>query len=251
MLSLNQAFNTFVKSRPLSSSTLISYAGLLTRCELLAHRDIENITRADIETVFLPLHSRRPAQAAKLLRMLKAIFAHAGAKGNPAREVEKQHVKYKPIARWLSISKDDIPHLFQEVDKLNVIDSTWISFLLLTGLLRADTQKIRWQDLNLDNGTIRIYGSEAQEDTCKIVRLSLCLCARLRLLKARTGASNPRARIFAGVRIGVCKTLEERLNIRCTPHILSRSFLVFARDLNIPPEDVERVGTAIVELAKH
>ena len=141
------------------------YRRLLNKFILPAHGDVpvSEVTRQHVLDLHLKLQ-HIPYQANRVLEIQSKIFNLAelwgwrGDKGNPCRHVRK----YKEEKREPVLSDEEFRRLGEVVNELETIGSVTIyeaaaiRLLMLTGCRKNEIVKLKWKDVDIDAGEIRI-----------------------------------------------------------------------------------------------
>ena len=141
------------------------YRRLLNKFILPAHGDVpvSEVTRQHVLDLHLKLQ-HIPYQANRVLEIQSKIFNLAelwgwrGDKGNPCRHVRK----YKEEKRERFLSDDEFRRLGEVVNEMEVrgsvtiYEAAAIRLLMLTGCRKNEIVKLKWKDVDIDAGEIRI-----------------------------------------------------------------------------------------------
>jgi integrase len=196
--------------RDWSPSTKADY-----RSALVAHlapafgdKNIEKITPAQIERFRndgvrnLGL-SRRNAN--RLLTVLHAIFNHAlahhGLKENPAAKVPKLRESYD-AARYEFFTPEEVHQLVAAAASEQ--DGAIFLTAAFTGLRRGELVALRWQDVDFENSSIRVYEGFTREigrpksRRSRTVPMVDEIAAALREHQARHPSARPKDLVFPG-----------------------------------------------------
>ena len=141
------------------------YWRLLDKFILPAHGDVpvRDFTRQHVLDLHLKLQ-HIPYQANRVLEIQSKIFNLAemwgwrGEKGNPCRHVRK----YKERKRERFLSDEEFRRLGEIVNEMEakrtvtVYEAAAIRLLMLTGCRKNEIVKLKWKDVDIDAGEIRI-----------------------------------------------------------------------------------------------
>ena len=141
------------------------YRRLLNKFILPAHGDVQvrEVTRQHVLDLHLKLQ-HIPYQANRVLEIQSKIFNLAelwgwrGEKGNPCRHVRK----YKEQKRERFLSDEEFRRLGEVVNEMEarrsvtVYEAATIRLLMLTGCRKNEIVKLKWKDVDIDAGEIRI-----------------------------------------------------------------------------------------------
>ena len=135
-----------------------------------------------------------PYQANRLLALIHTVFAwaidHRGFKGiNPATGIEK----FSEKKRERFLQPDELPTFFKAVEaEANETIRDFVLISLYVGARRSNTQAMRWDELDLDNGVWTIPDTKSG----KSVMVPLCSPA-LEILKRRSAPPGDTANSFS------------------------------------------------------
>ena len=141
------------------------YKRLLNKFILPAHGDVQvrEVTRQHVLDLHLKLQ-HIPYQANRVLEIQSKIFNLAelwgwrGDKGNPCRHVRK----YKEQKRERFLSDEEFRRLGEVVNEMEVrgsvtvYEAAAIRLLMLTGCRKNEIVKLKWKDVDINAGEIRI-----------------------------------------------------------------------------------------------
>ncbi len=171
-VTLAEAFNAYVGSRPLSANTLKDYHKAMTRA-FADWQDMPLVTlsRAMIERRFDQLSERSQAQANQQFRFLRALLnfsmeKYSTADGEPLipsnpcnrltalkkwHRIERRtrHIEPHQLEAWfraLAHNPDDTEHRNAVRD--------FCAFILLTGCREQEAGRLTWDDVDLSNRTV-------------------------------------------------------------------------------------------------
>lgn len=136
--------------------------------EALAHRRLQQITRADIESLTSAMlrsggrggKGRSPRTVALLLTILGKAFKDAVADEliarNPAEHVRKPRSQHREMQTW---DAEEAAAFLASVE-----EHRWVGawHLTMRGLRRGEVLGLRWSDVNFKTGTVRIRNTRVQ-----------------------------------------------------------------------------------------
>lgn len=126
---------------------------------------------------FVAAHSGGASTVSRDLAILHAIFDSAEREevidSNPAKRVERPR---QPKRRWRILEPAEVPAVSKAFsdERARLVFRT----LALTGLRRCEVVRLRWRDVNLLEGTLRVVESKSEEGE-RLVALSPTLAAEL------------------------------------------------------------------------
>ena len=138
-----------------------------------ANRRLSSIKKSDVASLHAKIgRENGPYQGNRTLALIRAIFNRAGDLGfagaNPAAGVEK----FPEVSRDRFLQADELKAFF---NALAAESETWQGFFLvsiLCGARRANTQAMRWGDVDLERGLWLISADEAKAGKALCVPLS-------------------------------------------------------------------------------
>jgi integrase len=124
---------------------------------VLADRNVETITREDVDALIRRIGQTKPGAANRVLSLVSAIYRRvAPSLTNPARGV----TKFEEHRRERVMSPDELSRFFEA---LNQTPQPWrdlFEVALLTGQRIGNVQAMRWDELVLADGLWRIPASK-------------------------------------------------------------------------------------------
>ena len=149
-------------------------------------RKISGIHKSDVETLHAKIGKDRGIYAAnRMLSLLGIVFNKAISWGwdhvNPTIGIKK----FKEKSRERFLQGDELPRFFEALAaEPNRMIADFIMLSLLTGARRANVLSMRWQDINLKEGTWNIL--ETKNGNSQLIPLSPDVLAILKVrLKAK------------------------------------------------------------------
>jgi integrase/recombinase XerD len=158
--------------RGLSSNTLAAYrADLVALSRWLATKDVRitNTSRADLLgfIAFRVEAGARPRSTARQLSSFRRFFRHQLREGQ-LKDDPTAHIAMPKIGRSLpkSLSEDEVESLLNAPlvsDPLGSRDRTMLEVLYATGLRVSELVNLKYTQLNLNQGVVRIVGKGNRE----------------------------------------------------------------------------------------
>lgn len=171
-ITLTEAYKEYIVSRPLTENTLKDYAkAMRVGFSDWQTKSIQSITRDHIENRFNKLSEKSPAQANQMFRFLRALLNFAKEKycsdngeplipSNPCdrltvlkkwHRIERRTRYLEPhqLKAWFEALSFNSEQPFER----NTIRDFCI-FILLTGCREQEAARLKWEDLDLQAGTV-------------------------------------------------------------------------------------------------
>lgn len=152
----------------------------------LGRKKAADITRRDIEDLHHEM-SDRPYQANRILALLSVLFNHAVRDevraDNPVKGVRRYHEEKRE--RYLS--PEELQRLISVLNESKAATADIIRLLLLTGARRSEASQMRWQDVDLGQGTWTKPSAHTKQRKVHKVPLSPAALEVLRRLRAGAG----------------------------------------------------------------
>jgi integrase len=121
---------------------------------------IQSVKRSDIQKIHNNLGKEHPYEANRVLALLSVMFQFGEKNGffidnitNPARGIKKFNEHKRD--RW--VKPDELPMLIlaiNEHENIYIRSALWL--YLLTGLRKNELLRIKWQDIDLTQGELRL-----------------------------------------------------------------------------------------------
>ncbi len=168
---LQAVLDEYLSMRKLRQTSIDSYLKI-ARLYLtdFMPRQVNEITSHDCMRLYQGLRdSKSPAKANDAIRLLNALMSYAKA----THDVEVCEVKAKlkaakilqsTPARDNRLTPEEIPLLLTSLAARPLHYQIMIKTALLTGMRRAELQKLTWQDLNLSDGTLLARNTKNHKD---------------------------------------------------------------------------------------
>lgn len=125
----------------------------------LGKQALADITRSKIANFHADVGQEQPTTANRCLALLSKMFNEAIKWGalpetaaNPARGVEK----FKEISRDRFLDPKELPALAAAINREGIYIRGYFWLLLLTGLRKGELRTLKWADVDLDEGRLRI-----------------------------------------------------------------------------------------------
>ncbi len=157
----------------------------------LGSRKIASVNHSDVARLIASIGKSKPVMANRVRAMLSKLFELAelwGARplnSNPVRHVER----YRERKRHRDLSEIELRRLataLAEVEAKPPCAIDAIRFLLFTGMRRGEVLELRWSEVDLDRGFLRLGDSKSGQ---KVVRLNSAAEEILERLKPEEGKS--------------------------------------------------------------
>jgi len=163
----NMHVGGIARQRSTKETTPGALASLATvRLIDLTHERVEEWAKVEV--------MKRPARARLSLRLLKAFFFWAMRhhiykeviKTNPAQSKEAREKLGKPKIKTDVLQREQLPAWFDSVKQIqNVVISSYLQVLLLTGARREELANLRWDDVDFQWNSLTIRDKMEGERT--------------------------------------------------------------------------------------
>lgn len=244
-VTLEEAYQEYIKSRDLSQNTLYDYEKSMRKgFPDWANKPIKIINRDDIENRFNKLSESSKAQANQMFRFLRALlnFAkekYASAEGEPLipsnpcdrltalkkwHRIERRTRYLEPyqLQPWfeaLELIEGDSEHR-------NTVKDFCI-FLLLTGCREQEAAQLKWDEVDLQAGTVTF--KHTKNHRTHVLPMSQWLLSTLknrRLKSPDTEYVFPAENKYGHIKNHrkCLKAITEKSGVEFTPHDLRRTF---------------------------
>lgn len=263
-LTLQEAFDELLRTRPLKPKTQAVYRQVITGAlgDWLP-RPLTSITKEIVAERHAKLSLSSGTYADGAMRTFRSIwnFAAAGyedSKGesllgpNPVDRLSKTKAWHRTKRRDTYIREQDLPAWFSAVQDLR--GESWgtmaktvgdyLALLLLTGLRRSEGAELRWDQIDLAARTLRVLDTKNHDD--HILPLSDFLCD---LLKERSKKADGATYVFESESTG--NPLKEpraqitrvvrASGVSFTIHDLRRTFCTVAESLDLSHYALKRL----------
>lgn len=132
----------------------------------LGKRKAIEIKRSDLMKLHRKVGQESPYEANRLLAVLSVIFAYGRRANylpedhvNPTRDIEKY--KERARTRWLE-DEDEFKILWQAIEAdSNVYYRAFFKLLILTGMRKGELQNLKWEQIDLKTGVIRLTDTKS------------------------------------------------------------------------------------------
>lgn len=238
----------------LKPSSQRSYDSIIKNVILpgLGNRLIKDLDFPTVRTLHRKEARENPINANRMITVLSRLMNIAEDEGlrprgtNPCIRFPK--LKEKPCPRILTTaelaSMEGGMNTLEETGKLDRIAADLIRFLALSGLRAGEAANLRWQDVNLDRGTMTFVDHKTSESMGPKV---LPLNQPLRAILTRRAEDRLGKLVFPGLKqdrpiqglrhmwlrilkVEGCESLRD-----ATPHDLRRTFMSVSVELGFPP----------------
>lgn len=274
-ITLSDAFGEYVKVRSLKPKTAYDYERIIE----VAFPDwkkkrLNRITKDMVGTRHRALGQNRGEAYANLaMRVLNAVYNFARDRyedetgesllpTNPVRRLSATRSWYRAKRRDGRIEPNELKPWFKAVlnmkntvnSPLSVTVADYLLLLILTGLRRGETARLKWEDVNLADKTLTVHDTKNHESHSLPLPTYLHQLLEVRNAKAKadneSDKDNPASPyVFPGKdndaplvepRHYVQKVVEES-GIAFTLHDLRRTFITVAESLDISAYAVKRL----------
>ncbi len=207
-------------------------------------RPLSSITRDCIEARHRQLSKRSEARANLVMRYLRALFSFASeyrdAKGqplisdNPVRRLSTKRLWNRIERRTRYIEPEQLGVWWETVNAMKntpqhpciEVLRDYLILLLLTGLRREEGLTLRWEHINLENGTLRVV--ETKNGSQHVLPMGQRLWETLRQRREATDGEWVFANPLTGQRVtNPCRQISQvskRSGIVFSAHDLRRTF---------------------------
>ncbi|MDO9107130.1 MAG: tyrosine-type recombinase/integrase [Methylovulum sp.] len=192
---------------------------------------LDEITRRDVEQYHAELcNSHTPATANRHLSLVSRVFTKAMDWGiltaNPAKGIKKAN---ENNVKTDYLKPEEITKLYQALEQdTNVIARAAIKFLLVTGVRYSEALTSRWQNVDMESGTLFLPDTKSGKG--RHVILNDAALSILREMKAVSGGSpwvfkgKDPAKHYVNIRKPLLRVLEVAGLDRIRVHDLRHSF---------------------------
>lgn len=256
-ITLNQALDGYLKMRKdLRPVTTSEYKAAIRRhlsnWENLPLRTItpdmvetkHQAIKADVLAKARTTNATGDATANATMRVLRLVWNYARDRDArlPENPVNRLHKAWYPDKRRDNIvNASDLPGFYQSLIKLqNSVHRDYLLLVLFTGLRRREAASLRWDDLDLIEGVIRIPASSTKAKRKLDLPMSDFICD---LLASRRDVGRDGPFVFPA--ISESGHIEEprfaldqaaaAIGIKVTVHDLRRTFITIAESCDISP----------------
>jgi integrase len=257
-ITLNEVFKDYIQARKsLKPKTLYDYKRLLDIAfASWGDKPLLSITKDKIAKKHENLGKERGEAYANLaMRILRALFNFASGQyedsngnslinDNPVRRLSQTRAWYRVERRKTFIKPNELGPWFKSVQNItNQTLQDYLIFILFTGLRRQEAAKLRWDQVDLVNKTLKI--SDTKNNEAHVLPLSDYLLTLLN--RRKQGGINDF--VFPGSGSGgyIIEPRKQMLKaslesgITFTVHDLRRTFLTIAEGLDIPAYALKRL----------
>jgi len=260
-LTLGQVLEDYLGIHTLKASTVNDYRKAF-RAAFDDWRDkqITAITREMVEQRHSRESLRSKARANLAMRLLRALFNFAIAKyensdgsplvtDNPVRRLNALQSWNRVERRRTLVRLHQMPAWFDALDHVRTLSekgqavADYYEFLIFTGCRRMEGQMLTWASVDLSGKLFRLPDTKNRE----IHELPLSDRLVELLTRLRSEAKPEQELIFsvAGKPLGNVtywqQKMEEKSEIKFSPHDLRRTFATVAEGLEIPPYTLKRL----------
>lgn len=256
-VTLEEAFHDYLGSRKsLKPGTIKNYQKCLEGClpDWMDKR-LTDITKDMVQARHEDLGKTAPARANNTMRVLRAIFNHAGTKYedssgspilpvNPVDRISASRAWYRVDRRRTLLRPHELKPWFEATEQLPYeVTRDYLQFLLFTGLRKMEAATLTWDQVFFEDGTITITDTKNREPHS--LPLSPYL---LDMLKRRKSSSDSEWVFQSPVRgthlsepRGALRYIANTMGRNVGLHDLRRTFITIAESLDIPAYALKRL----------
>jgi integrase len=261
---LNEVFEKYLTVRTLRPQTISIYSRMVRFCfPDWLNLQITSITKDMIEERFHKISSGSSrgttgkCRANESMKLLSGLINFAAdrygtddeplIKVNPVTRLKTNRAWHHIPARQGTVPDHKLPAFYKALMTLeNDTARDYFLLLLLTGLRRTEALKLRWQDIDLEQGLLIVPSQVSKNNREHRLPLSDFLLA---LLKQRRERIKHSVFVFPGRGNRGCLTslqaplrqIRERSGVRFLIHDLRRTFLSMAEKLDLPHYVLKRL----------
>lgn len=256
-VTLESAFHDYLNSRKsLKPGTIKNYQKCLEGClpDWMDKR-LTDITKDMVQIRHEELGRKAPARANNTMRVLRAIFNHAGAKYedrngnpllpvNPVDRISASRAWYRVDRRRTLLRPHELRPWFEATEQLPYeVTRDYLRFLLFTGLRKMEAASLTWEQVCFEEGSITIPDTKNREPH------SLPLSPYLNeILRSRRESSESKWVFPSPVRDhhiteprGALRFIADKMGRNVGLHDLRRTFITIAESLDIPAYALKRL----------
>jgi len=207
-------------------------------------KPLSKITREVVKKRNESRGEQSKARTANAMRVLRALFNYA--KGayyderlfteNPVDVLSDTRTWHKVRRKNTFIDKEQLPAWWGAIQSLDKLHRDYFTFLLMTGVRAGEANALRWDDVNLKQGSFTIRDPKNGEEA--VLPLAEHLIERLIKYKKRTGAVFPEVGEAREVREAVIDVS----GVKFTRHDLRRTFLTIGESLDVGTLTLKRLA---------
>ncbi|MDH3467593.1 MAG: integrase family protein [Gammaproteobacteria bacterium] len=256
-ITLAQVLGDYCRDRSLKPSTEAMYRGRLAQyLSDWMNRRLDYITRDRVADRHQTITKTSATSANKVMRVLRAIFEYAAGEyfdecgrarfpDNPVRQLSHRRIWNKETRRDSRLSTQDLPAWFGAVRQLDNVWRDYLILVLLTGLRRREADSLRWDNINLREGTLTVLETKnGDPHTLPLSDYLLSILEQRRVVSqspwvfpsrigSRTGHIQEPSKAVQHVR--------KLASVHFTIHDLRRTFISVAETVNVGGYTLKRL----------
>lgn len=255
-VTLADAFAAYFKARKLTPNTMIGYQNIQRQyLDSWQARPLTSITRVEIARRHQDISAQYPAQANKVMRILRAVFNFARGEyldehgrpllpDNPVGILSHRRQWNRENQRSDCIRPQELVDWWRALPTAaDPVTADYLRLILLTGLRRREAAALRWANVDFKARTLTVTATKNGRDH------TLPLSDYLIDLLTRRRDAAPGDFVFPGTGgsghieqpKNACYRLRDNTGVDCSVHGLRRTFASIAESLDIPGYSLKRL----------
>ncbi|PHP17450.1 hypothetical protein CG471_22810 [Sphingobium sp. IP1] len=216
---------------------------------------VDQITAPAVRDLLVPIWTRKPETARRVLQRIVAVLDWAHAKGfrpaeTPVRSIRHGLVRQrKSDGHFAALAYDQVPALMRELAKIDTVGRLALRFLILTAGRSGEIRGARWNEIDLCKKTWTIPASRMKARREHIVPLSPAAIKILEISAGlrKGGLGEP---VFPGAGgkflsdMTLLKVLRNALSGSWTVHGFRASFRIWAAECTDIPREIAEEALA-------
>ena len=207
------------QARGLSPQTIRFYKVYLTRFLGSIYKPVLELTKADISR-FINGLTCSPGGKHAYFRSIRAFYKWAQSESLIA-DIPRMESPKVPKPLRVGVGLADVKILLDAAQSSR--DKSIVSLLADTGLRRSEACSIKWEDIDRENDTIRVWGKGAKQRVVRYGPITRCLLNEWRY-ESKADVDRPLFGLTSSGLQDVLRRLEKRTGIRCNAHAFRRTF---------------------------
>ena len=265
---LREAIEVYYKVRKLKPTTLAGYKSIIkNHIKDWLERDLRVLASDDLVERFVKIRATAPAQATGMLRLISAVwntgsplFREGGDRllpQNPVPEAQKTLIKWKedPKKRPI-IPERKLGEWVYKIEKWRldprqpILERRTCSLLLVSlfcGFRNAEARSLKWENIDLDEGVIKITSADSKNKTEHQIPLHSLIKELLKSIRKDQDPnciwvfpSKTKNRAMGGCPY-FYKKFSKEFNLYFRAHATRRTFLSIGGELDISPLILKRL----------
>lgn len=252
---LMEVWSDYRRERKIKESTLRDYEKRVRNFQDWLELPCTEISRAMVLERYNEISSRSPATASYAMRVLRALFAFAAERywsrsgqrlveSNPVTVLKSTRAWSKTKRRTTFIKPGDLPAWWRAVEQSSPILRDYLVLLVLTGFRRNEAARLAWEQIDLNDGTIRLQETKNGDDHALPIGQFL-----RQLLENRARHQGMSGYVFPGGVPGQpvsegwrsYEIITKQSGVTFTPHDLRRTFATTAADVGLERATIKRL----------